>query len=57
MGDITRYESSASPIGLSSGQCTRKASNEWPMALANEVATWESTVTLAFHPSRTGSGI
>ena len=34
-----------------------KASNEWPMALANDIATWESTATLDFHPSSVGSGM
>ena len=57
MDDATHWESSASLVGLSSRHCAREASNEWPTALANEMSTWESTATLAFHISRMGSGI
>ena len=57
MVDAKHWGSSASPMGIPSGQCAREASNEWPMALADEVTTWESTATLYFHPSRMGSGI
>jgi hypothetical protein len=34
-----------------------EARRDWPIALVKEVAAWESTVTLAFHPWRMGSGI
>ena len=57
MDDVTHWGFSASSVGLSSGQHAREASNEWPMALANEAATWESTATLEFHPSRMGFGM
>ena len=51
------WGSSASSVGLPLGHCAREASNEWPLALANEVATCESTATLDFHPSRVGCGM
>ena len=57
MGDATHWGSNASRVGMPSEQFAREASNEWTVALANEVAAWESTATLDFYPSRMGSGI
>ena len=57
MDASTHWGSSASHMGLFSGWCVRDASNEWPMALANDLVAWESSATLDFHPSSTGSGM
>ena len=58
MDDSTHWGSSAAHVGLPLGQCAREASNEWPIALANEVVAWESTATLLdCHPLIVGSGM
>ena len=49
--------SNVSPVGIFTGPCPREARREWPIALAREVAAQESTVTLALHPWRMGSGM
>ncbi len=57
MDASTHRESSEFPEGRLSGWCAREASNEWPMAIASDMAAWESSATLDFHPSSVGSGI
>ena len=57
MDASTYWGSSASHVGLPSGRCAKEASNEWPMARASDIAMWEPTATLDFHPSSVGSGM
>jgi hypothetical protein len=57
MDDVSHWGSIAFRAGLPSRHFAREASNEWSMAVANEVAAWESTATLDFHLSRIRAGM